>query len=805
MAKLPTRESLGGLPAVPTRPAKSLRGPDTRAIGRGVADLGRGVSKLSAALDVVATAEDREQEFETERRFQEFQWEQQQGLDTSMRDVEPGQANGFADQWAETYKASADEFARTVPDQLRGKYDLRLLGTERKFYGHAANFARGEQKRHSLAQIDDHSNAYYSRATAGEPLEDIRSDYTRIVETNPYLTPIEKDQVLRKGYGHLEETHIHGRIDRGDKLDDIIRDIRGQTSDDAEKRQSRYQQSARISARLETGVDDPLSGIANISVDAGKTKSYGNFGLNSQKGGSIFDFVKQYGEQFGLTAKPGTPAFDDQWRMAAASVPDDLHEAEMVWYGENVADGVAKKLANAGVPKKLVDDPRVQAYFADRVVQQGPGSIDGMAKHKKRIMAALSEADDDPADFLEAMTELDRKALTRDFPTALRSGVYSAKGHDTRLDGRLRLALETAADKGPGRAYSGPYQHLSLDRRNVLVGKAKLSRRATVQQDIRDGAEEIRRTGAPSVDANGETAFDRARGILTKNQFEKARLDWQEAQLEYDAFNDMDALTEDELQDRLITIEPRAGETNYEIRAKIFDRAMRRAEKIRDAREKDPADAVSDLPDVQVAEQGVRENPGDPAFKQALIQARIDAQKKIGIPEVLQSPVTKAEARVILAPTRGLKGQALIDALKDVRVKLEEEYGSYARAAASDIFEFDNRSKEMAEELTAVLDRALQDQPATAAQQRRLEVLPEIDLATRAFGGDFVGDPIRQYYGRSEGPEQGMPVQADPRNYYRKRMPPQAAIDALYMNPDLADQFDAYYGTGSSQRYLQQP
>ncbi|HKI62104.1 MAG TPA: hypothetical protein VKA31_07405, partial [Mariprofundaceae bacterium] len=102
------------------------------------------------------------------------------------------------------------------------------------------------------------------------------------------------------------------------------------------------------------------------------------------------------------------------------------------------------------------------------------------------------------------------------------------------------------------------------------------------------------------------------------------------------------------------------------------------------------------------------------------------------------------------------------------------------------------------------VDGLFKGEKISASQIRRLEFLNETDLATRAFGGDFVGDPVRQYQGRPEGPETGMPMQVDPANAYRMRKPPKAAIDALQANPELRDQFDAHYGAGSSDRMLVQ-
>lgn len=561
---------------------------------------------------------------------------------------------------------------------------------------------------------------------------------------------------------------------------------------------------AAISVRLETGGTDPLRGVSQVASDAGGTKSYGNFGLNS--GGSVQQFVKEYGEPFGLTAKPGTAAFDRQWKNAAGAAPIELHAAEMDWYGKNVLADIKTKLTGVGLPDKVASDPRVKAYFADRSIQQGPASIDGMNKHKARIKSAYEAADGDVVTFLNNITEADRDALENDFPTALRTGVYSDRGHDTRLDGRLGMALSVGdkvrATRGEESLEGYFVQELIENQGNIQkdIRSAHSALKEEMHQSLDDDVRSIRETGVTT-----SPDLDTARKALTPNRIRKYELDRQEAIMEYNALDGIEALPEQDLQERLDALEPKPGEALYEMKAKVFGKAMDRAEKLRDLREKDPAKSVSDLPNVQVAEQGVRENPGDPQFIQQLASARIEAQAEVGIPEGLQSPITKQEARVLLAPTKGLEGQALYDSLIGVEESLREQYGPYARVAAARAFEYDNRSKETAEELASILDQAFEGMPPSASQVRRLEFLSETDRATRAFGGDFVGDPFRQYQGRPAGEDQGAPMsagEAGPAITSGMRKPPQRAIELLLSNPALAPQFNSKYGPGAAESIL---
>ncbi len=195
-----------------------------------------------------------------------------------------------------------------------------------------------------------------------------------------------------------------------------------------------------ISGRLETGTSDPLKGIGTIAHDSAGSHSYGNFGLNSLPGSSAWHFKRDYGEALGLTADPGTPAFDAQWRNVAANNPQALRQAELDWYNKNIGANVTGSLENVGVPREIASDPRVQSYFGDRMIQQGAYST---VNHANRIRGAYESSGGDPVKFLQTVSALDKDPsnLSRDFRTALSTGVYSERANNNRVDGRLSAAL----------------------------------------------------------------------------------------------------------------------------------------------------------------------------------------------------------------------------------------------------------------------------------------------------------------------------------------------------------------------------
>ena len=567
----------------PARTGRPIATYDVTPIGKGMANFGQAIAQAGANL---AAHQDASDKYDAEAKFQEFKWNQMQALDQAKNDTTPDQVNGFSDRWVKGYQENANQFMESIPDRLKRDYAFKLKSTERQGFGEASRFMRGEQKRQAINRLSDAKTSYIQRGQSGAPLEDIANDYATLVKTNPYLSEIEKDTVVRRDLGDIEIAHAQARWKSSTDPDAVMRDLGGVLLDTEENPELRanpiyrnkpYEQlpepkgaiepgnivldnrkvvkakdgqimtersfsigtdqgevllpsiidgkevsqeqavehfrktgehlgvfksskdatayakalherqgrvyggqandnranPERISIRLETGKNDPLKGVSQVARDSGGTKSYGNFGLNS--GGSAQQFVAKYGENFDLTAEPGTPEFDEQWKNAAGAAPVELHAAEMEWYQDNVVAGISDKLAKDGVSKDIADDPRVQAYFADRIVQQGPASIDGMNKHKQRIASAFADSDGDVAKFLKNITEADRASLQSDFPTALRTGAYSERGHDTRLNGRLKMALGTTGEVAPTRpnvlsaSYKGPYKNIPADARMKLM------------------------------------------------------------------------------------------------------------------------------------------------------------------------------------------------------------------------------------------------------------------------------------------------------------------------------------------------
>jgi GH24 family phage-related lysozyme (muramidase) len=215
MSKLPTKQSLGVIPFPKGRGSlASVSVPNlSSGIAESSAQLGRGIASIGAAAEAIDGYDQKRELFETERKFQEFQWNQEQELDKSKQSVEPGQAAHFADSFQTRYIENGKELFKEIPDRLKPVYEAKMLDAERNLYGKASSFGRAEQKRFGIQSIDDATENIYrqkARAVPTEELDKVTGDFDRLVDTNPDLTPIERDQVRQVGRRKIALSHIDG-------------------------------------------------------------------------------------------------------------------------------------------------------------------------------------------------------------------------------------------------------------------------------------------------------------------------------------------------------------------------------------------------------------------------------------------------------------------------------------------------------------------------------------------------------------------------------------------------------------------
>jgi len=160
-------------------------------------------------------------------------------------------------------------------------------------------------------------------------------------------------------------------------------------------------------------------------------KSYGIFGMNTLSK-TIDQFVSQ-NPQFGFENKPGTDAFDDEWKEISKTRSDEIYAAQVRWYENNVLEPLKKEMKSL-LPTNLASDERILALLADRRVQYGR-----VMENDALQYALMSET---PEEFINRVTEFDKENIGTAFKTYLSNNPGNEKGLLSRLDMRRRMALQ---------------------------------------------------------------------------------------------------------------------------------------------------------------------------------------------------------------------------------------------------------------------------------------------------------------------------------------------------------------------------
>lgn len=178
--------------------------------GNAFANLGQQIAQSAMA---VQDSWDKVNDYQVATKFEQFKTNEAKLYDEATRNVQPGEAQGFAAKWDAGYSQRAKDFFATVPDRLKPQYDLALVTYRDNAMmgsGGALDFERGEQRRTALNSLGDvTSNALLPRIEQAAKLPDgdpskpkqllaIQEDGFKLIDDNPALTPIEKDEAKRK-------------------------------------------------------------------------------------------------------------------------------------------------------------------------------------------------------------------------------------------------------------------------------------------------------------------------------------------------------------------------------------------------------------------------------------------------------------------------------------------------------------------------------------------------------------------------------------------------------------------------------
>lgn len=397
------------------------------------------------------------------------------------------------------------------------------------------------------------------------------------------------------------------------------------------------------------------------------------------------------------------------------------------------------------------------------------------------------------------------------------------------------------------------------------ASRAKAEREADALQKyqtkslLEDDISQIANTGKPSdIDPSQVAA------VLGEDDAVKWLEDRQSAANTFAAVSAMDTMTNDQIEDHLSSLEPQAGAANFKDAQKTYDAAERRAKSLLDLRLKDPAKSVEESALVNEAKKGL--DPAQPQTVQALARARLAAQEQVGIPKAMRQPVTRAEARQIIAPiervidmtdaqivaatgSAGADKAARKASIRAIHRQAEEEirntvdqieaaYGPYADQVLAFAIAESVRDKEIGDLASRVFKKIASGQRVTSSDTEGLDQANEAATADKAMGGDLSGpsrspppkpagspqtgnsggrpEPAGQPQKASAAPgngagrgqnareQQGKPERKRPTARDGKPWPSQKDVTTLLKNPSMAAQFDRLYGQGAAAEWLPQ-
>ncbi len=778
MAKIPTADSLGVVGIRSDRPMAQIdrhAAAAMRAPAAAMADFGQAALNLG---DTVAKKQQEAEDYEIEKRFIDFDLAQEKALDEAQRSAPPDGA-GFTTSYRSNYDTAAREFFKDVPDRLKQKYDHRLVRRAADYEKRAHDF---ELRQSDSFHQDDVNTRLLDLHTATQTNPDrYRENIARGISLidSSRLSPAAKHKLRRAYAADVEEYAIRGRIDRDD-LDGVIRDL---------QRLPKVETPQGSSAGIERHSD----GMATVSVGSG---------ARFRVGGDYAD------------------------RFAGALA--DLEAAGVEIKGDQ-SGGYANRNIRGTNKRSEHSFGRAIDINWNENAQGTKGAIDPDLARSIAKKWGLKWGGDfknpDPMHF-----EIDPKAKpeARAVQAAERGGERSEE-------------MEGASDIPAGDP-DAPYRHLTPKQRSTLLNLARTARSAITQQEVNDDIERIRRTGEAPTGADGRTSIDRARRSLTRNQYETLQLRWDEARMEHEAISPLRSLSEledesggSEVDRHFAGLSPdeKLPEESYASRARVMDKASAAWKKIQEERRKDPALAVNHMPEVRQAfaaagraipNVGIVQNENGeleisasaaPAVnaqraQEMVIEARLEAQRKLGIPDVYRSPITRAQAEKLLdMPDPSLlDDKSFYEKLRAASDRAEATYGPrYGRQAFEFAVRFKLREKDQKEVAAGLISKMVRGEPVTQRDISRVNTLDEIAAMDSVFSDRFLPSFAMQEAARPFiSPQFGREAMASIQEFAAResnRKPTKAQEQWLQDNPDQWQLFDSRFGRGAAARVLE--
>jgi GH24 family phage-related lysozyme (muramidase) len=793
MPRLPTKYDLGA----PARlDPQHLSNPDT-----GAGQVGRGVEAVGGAVEGIAEQEARQRDALDAAKWEAARRPQYESLvDQFHRDPD---YKSFEPRFKEAVAKIDNDASGIVQnpqlrERLKYKAQVEADGALRRVLTHGNQLRRQDE----YAQADDAVGAIASPALS------------------PDATPEDAAETVRQAQAHLDNLKNTGALDPAQAHHLQDKHITGLSG-----------VLPRIAAnRLWS---DPYGTLTDLGVAAkvrpNASATGGNETLDFIKAQEGFSPVatkdyKQYSSGYGTKAVPGETITREEAQKRLEAETAKISE----WVGNNIEVPLNRKqftaLAsfgyNLGTGKGGLEDLKddINAGDWDRVASR----MQTFNRAGGQVSPGLVKRRRAEADLLRAGAKE---------PPPEQGG--SASDEEVIPEGDRAPAMP---DKGS--PWVDLYSRMSPVARAHLITNARIALSDTTQRDLKDAAAEAARTGVIPADETGQTALDRARTILTPNQLSKANGTLDEAVMGFKATAPLASMTEDEAYAHLGSLAPserRAKGERYASAAKVYDKAAKDWQTIKELRTSDPVKAISggnlkrgSGPQMSVAEDGsitvrqdddLRLQPApeiakatdfirraqesqrtpsgvngklfttlktDPiAAREMLLEARLEAQTRLGIAN--PKLISREEADAVLQMPKGvykdIESKAYLDGVKAAADRFYTTYGpKYGRKAFEDAIGF-HLSKEA----------DVKDAGRAMAKV----------IATYATGGKFprsgVGAPERPAIATSTETLTGITKYA---SKTASQTPSEDDVAWALAKPSRQENFDRQFGRGAYAREL---
>lgn len=789
------RPDLARDPGVTARPATTflgeVRDPRGRALAQEAEAVGQGLGAVaraqrSLASDMLGFGQDMAA---IDRTYQQFNKRRQEAEDTVAIDQRQLLLNQRMAPIIQQKLASPDtgnpDFITKLDEDLakvQAAVDTemdekghKLSPAGKQKYEHAAmqlrvGAARGaavaaNNQRVSLlaTRAEENVDAVARMAGANGDVDGAMERVKSSVESmRPVLAPDKFKDFSERAQSFVLKSTIDGHIRRGeiDKAQALVDRYTGFAKPDAGEVQKQVVDAARA-----RGVD-PAVALAIVGIES-------DYDLNARNPKSSASGIYQ------MTA-------DTARRMGLTGAPDPI-----------------SGLPTTGLPADVKDQAAAgAALIADNVsaLQRGLGSqptpTDVYLAHFLGAPTAVRALRADPAtkitDVLSPAQIEANAGITHNGKALKDWNVGEMYGWATS---RMKGGLNQANAFLGGRTVSAADATVPLKDAMALghtVHNAAIAERGRLRVLINDDVASIQATGQP-LNINERTAAV----ILPAGEMTTWRERREDARAYYDNVHDLGDVTDTEISRRVAALEPVPGEVGFARRAKLYTDVVKVADRHLKLRIDDPAEAVANDGGVKQAQAGF--DPQQPATWKPIIDARLAAQDKVGIPEDRRAPITRREALLLTEPLRRMLPGQERAVLTELAQGIQQTFGTHADA----IFEYALRANHSGGEVRVTAARIAKKiglgQPVTRDDGAAADNESEVGAAQRVTGPTSVPPTFAPGDERG-GSTSGMfeaPSDAEGVNV------PSRAIAALRSDPSKADAFDKKYGKGTAKKILE--